>query len=234
MIVGTDTGVGKTLVSGRLLKAYARLGYHVVGMKPVASGAYWQDDHWRHDDVSQLLAASTIVVTANDICPYFLKDPIAPSIAADRQQISISLDVIEDAYLRLVTQADYCVVETAGGLLAPLDNQVTHTMLSIGERLQLPVVMVVGIRLGAINHALLTYQTMKAANLTVLGWVANRIEDERCGDQDAVIELLSRQIDAPLLADIPYMPEKQTGNITTGQKKINWILPDIEVLRHNG
>ena len=199
-------------------------------MKPVASGACIENGFWQHDDVKALQMASNVNADIDDSCPYFLKDPIAPSIAAERQGVSILLDTIEQAYDRLSFQADLIIVETAGGALVPLNNQFHLNMLSIGKRLQLPVILVVGIRLGAINHALLTCQAILASKLSLLGWVANRIETDTEDDQDEVIALLKDQIKAPLLADIPFMPEKQTGNAVTEQKNVHWALPDMALL----
>ena len=238
-VAGTDTGVGKTTLSCELLHYYHQRGYTTQGMKPVASGAVLENSVWVHGDVEKLKQASHISgVKDGDICPYLLQAPIAPSLAAQREGIVISLDIIESSFKRLAALADICIVEAAGGVLVPLDQQ-GNTMLSIAQKLSLPVILVVGIRLGSINHALLSQQAISQAGLTLAGWIANRLEEDTQQDQEAVIGFLKTKIQAPMLADYPFCAGSQaaTGawpevfynkkdNTTTCQSRQVWTLPD--------
>ena len=195
-------------------------------MKPVASGATCDSESIFHEDVQQLMDASTVEAPMADICPYFLTDPVAPTIAAKREGRVISLDHIALAYHRLSRLADICIVESAGGVLVPLAEDNHTNMLSIAKVLHLPIILVVGIRLGAINHALLTYRAICQENIRLAGWAANRLEADAMGDQDQIIQFLSEQIKAPMLADMAYAPEQQKSSITSFPKPVSWMLPD--------
>jgi dethiobiotin synthetase len=160
-VTGTDTGVGKTLVSAALLHAFARLGHRVVGMKPVAAGADQIDGVWCNEDVLQLQAAANVVAAAPAwVNPYLLRTPVAPHIAADHQGVSIELPRIRDAYEHLADLADVVIVEGAGGFKVPLSA--TRDSADLAKYLALPMILVVGMRLGCINHALLTAEAIAA------------------------------------------------------------------------
>jgi dethiobiotin synthetase len=196
-VTGTDTGVGKTLVSAALLHALAAQGLRVVGMKPVAAGC---DEDGANDDVRVLAGASNVSVARELANPYCFAPAIAPHIAAERVGVAADYGVIERAYAALRRVADAVVVEGAGGFLVPLGPQTDFGDLA--RRLGLPVILVVGMRLGCLNHALLTAEAVQARGLPLAGWVANHI-DPAMAEQDANVAALAARLGAPLLARIP-------------------------------
>jgi dethiobiotin synthetase len=199
-VIGTDTGVGKTLVASALLRAYVRLGYRSVGMKPVAAGAELHDGAWMNEDVAQLRAAGNVDAPLEQINPYLFRDPIAPHIAAEHKGVGIEVPRIRAAYEALALQADVVVVEGAGGFLVPLSE--SRDMADLVVTLNLPVVLVVGMRLGCLNHALLTCEAMVARGLRLAGWVANRLDPAMMA-YDENLAALVRRLPAPLLAELP-------------------------------
>ena len=197
-VTGTDTEVGKTLVSCALLHRLRSRHEWVVGMKPVSAGATGDDS----DDVNQLRAASSLRVGAELDNPYALPEPLSPHIAARRAGVAIAIPHIVDRYRELAARADAVVVEGAGGFCVPLSD--THSGADLAQALGLPVVLVVGLRLGCLNHALLTSDAIRARGLVLAGWVANRI-DAAMQAQDDNIATLRVRLNAPLLADIPRL-----------------------------
>lgn len=175
-VTGTDTGVGKTHVTAYLLRYYAAQGLRVVGMKPVASGCEWIDGQWQNEDVARLVAASNVDAPQALINPYRFDPPIAPHIAAAQAGVSIDLAVIIDAYQQLAALADVVIVEGAGGLLVPLNT--SQTMADLMLALELPGLLVVGMKLGCINHALLTAEVMRHKGIPCCGWVANQVDPQ--------------------------------------------------------
>ncbi|MEW5771718.1 MAG: dethiobiotin synthase [Pseudomonadota bacterium] len=202
-IVGTDTGVGKTLVSAALLRACVGLGLRVVGMKPVAAGAELRDGAWVNEDVAALRAASNVTAAAELINPYLLREPIAPHIAAERKGVRIEIPRIRAAYETLAGQADLVVVEGVGGFRVPLSETTDTADLAVA--LGLPVVLVVGMRLGCLSHALLSVEAIEARGLRLLGWVANRIDPDMAA-YDENLRALAGRLGAPLLAELPHQP----------------------------
>lgn len=196
-VTGTDTGVGKTTVSCALLRAFAAQGKNVVGMKPVVAGS--ENGRWR--DVEQLIAASNINAAREHINPYAFDPPVSPHIAARQAGIEIDLAVIQRAYQALSSQADIVIVEGAGGFLVPLNARKTGADLA--RALNLPVIMVVGMRLGCLNHALLTMQAIHASGLPIAGWVANCIDPQMQVLRENVATLEQR-LDGTLLGVIPF------------------------------
>jgi dethiobiotin synthetase len=172
-ITGTDTGVGKTYVACKLIQQYVALGHKVVGMKPVAAGCEFVGGAWVNDDVLKLEAASNVSAPRELINPYSFKEGIAPHIAAEKAGVEIKINVIKQAFEELSKLADIVVVEGAGGLLVPLNN--TESMADLAAALGIPVILVVGMKLGCINHALLTLEAIQARQLALHGWVANTI-----------------------------------------------------------
>jgi len=204
-VTGTDTGVGKTLSSCALLHALARHHRRVVGMKPVASGA--EPDGrggWANEDSLALRAASTLVVPPQLDNPVLLPDPVSPHIAAERAGVTVQLAPILQAYQQLAAQADAVVVEGAGGWQVPLSPRLRIADLAVA--LQLPVVVVVGLRLGCINHALLTADAIRASGLPLAGWIASRV-DPQMREPEANLAYLRQHLGAPLLADIPWQAQ---------------------------
>lgn len=199
-VTGTDTGVGKTTVSCALLQAFAAHGKKTVGMKPVVAGS----ENGRWHDVEQLIAASNIRSARENINPYAFDPPVSPHIAAQQAGIEIDLGVIEHAYQSLCDQADIVIVEGAGGFLVPLNTR--QTGADLASRLNLPVILVVGMRLGCLNHALLTAQAINATGLTLAGWVANGIDPQMLAVAEN-IAMLEQRLNCPLLGVIPFTKE---------------------------
>jgi len=197
-VTGTDTGVGKTLVSCALLHAFAAQGKSVVGMKPVAAGCA---DDGLHEDVRQLRAASNVLASGGQINPYCFMQPVAPSLAARFTGVSINFARIAESFSELNSQADVVIVEGVGGFRVPLNDE--QDSADLAEQLGLPVVLVVGMRLGCLNHALLTAEAIAARGLVLAGWVANML-DENMAMPDENIAALQQRIRAPLLGVLPH------------------------------
>ena len=175
-ITGTDTGVGKTYVACKLIQQYVTLGYKVVGMKPVAAGCDLVDGEWINDDVLKLEAVSNVKAPRALINPYSFKEAIAPHLAAEIAGVEVKLDVLINAFNELSKLADMVIVEGAGGFLVPINQQ--ETLADFVIAINIPVMLVVGVKLGCINHTLLTIEAIKARNCRLHGWVANPIDAE--------------------------------------------------------
>lgn len=200
-VTGTDTGVGKTLVSAGLLHALARYHPRVVGMKPVAAGTELIDGVAANDDVLALRAASSCRVPPELDNPVLLPDALSPHIAAQRAGVRIDIEHLVACQRALALRADAVVVEGAGGFMVPLSA--LETGADLAGALGLPVLLVVGLRLGCLNHALLTAEAIRARGLTLAGWVANQVDAAMLAPDDN-IAFLQRQLQAPLLARIAY------------------------------
>jgi dethiobiotin synthetase len=196
-VAGTDTGVGKTLFSAALLRRFGAAGLRTAGMKPVAAGSA----DGRNADVEALLAASSPGLDRKLVCPYLFEPPIAPHIAALEAGVRIDLAVVERAFAALSDHFDVIVVEGIGGFRVPLNER--EDAAGMAKRLGLPVILVVGLRLGCLNHALLTREAIASEGLTLAGWVANRIDPAmaRAGEN---IQALSERLRAPLIAELPF------------------------------
>ena len=200
-ITGTDTGIGKTRVSVALLRALVGNGVAALGMKPVASGCTQTADGLRNDDALALLAAGSQLMAYADINPWALPEPIAPHAAAAQAGVTIALDRIEPAYRKLRAKADIVIVEGVGGWAVPLSE--TLMQAAIPQALKLPVILVVGLRLGCINHALLTARAILDDGCELLGWIGNRI-DPTMAAADASIQMLDLRLPAPCLGILDY------------------------------
>jgi dethiobiotin synthetase len=196
-VTGTDTGVGKTLMACALLHAFARGGKSVVGMKPVAAGC----DARNCEDVDALRAAGNVDAPREWINPYALPAPVAPHLAARLAGITLELAPMLHAYRQLQSLAEVVIVEGVGGWLVPFND--TQGSADLAQQLGLPVIMVVGMRLGCLNHALLTAQAIQAQGLQLAGWVANRI-DPAMALFDENVQTLQARLAAPLLGSVPY------------------------------
>lgn len=208
-ITGTDTGVGKTLIASALLHQLARRGLSTVGMKPVAAGgvetpAGWINAAWINEDVEALRRASTVTADMSLTCPYLLPAAVAPHIAAAEADRYIDLATIRMKFRELAALADAVVVESVGGFRVPLNDR--HDTADLAAMLGLPVILVVGMRLGCLNHALLTAEVIRTRGLTLAGWVANQIEPEMAR-LDQNIDALVQRLPCPLLASVPFQPE---------------------------
>lgn len=199
-VTGTDTGVGKTLVSAALLTALARTGRRVVGMKPVASGCDATQHGLHSADAEALRVAGNVVADYADVNPYALAAPTAPHLAAEAAGVQIDIASIRAHFARLATHADDVVVEGIGGWLVPISQ--TQTMADVVYDLELPVILVVGMRLGCLNHALLTERAIAASGCQMVAWVANSPESSM---PDGYVEALTDHLKAPCLGVIPYM-----------------------------
>ncbi|TXT24960.1 MAG: dethiobiotin synthetase [Gallionellaceae bacterium] len=197
-ITGTDTGVGKTLVCCALLHIFAAQGKRVAGFKPVAAGCD-EDEH--NDDAMALRAASSMQLAYGQVNPYCFRHAIAPHLAARHSGVRIELSRILASYRELAGQADEVIVEGAGGFLVPLNDK--QTGADLAQQLGLPVILVVGMRLGCLNHALLTAAAIAASGLKLAGWVANAPDAEMSALQENIAALRER-LPAPLLGVIGY------------------------------
>ncbi len=200
-VTGTDTGIGKTVVSAALLRALARRGLRAVGMKPVASGCEDGGEGWRNDDALVLQSAGGVAVDYALVNPYPLPEPTAPEIAAARAGVDLQLEPIAQAFARLHADADIIVVEGVGGWLAPLSREAMQSDLV--RRLDLPVLLVVGIRLGCINHALLSARALLDDGVALLGWIGNRI-DPAMAFADDTVRILRDRLPLPYLGELPF------------------------------
>lgn len=204
-VTGTDTDAGKTVISVALIDLLKQQGLNVAGMKPVASGCELTEVGLRNDDAMQLAHHANVHLPYDMINPYAFQPAIAPHIAAAQVNVDIKLDVIKHNFEQIQQQADAVVVEGAGGWLVPLNQQ--QTIADLATTLNLPVVLVVAIRLGCINHALLTVNAIAQSGLRLLGWVANSVSTSN--EQDEIIATLKQHIDAPCLGIVPTLTAQQ-------------------------
>ena len=196
-VTGTDTGVGKTFVTCALLLALRAKGIKAVGMKPISAGT---DADGKNEDVEQLLAASGVDAPRDLVNPYLFAPAIAPHIAAEEDGRSIDIGHIVASFEALRGMADAVLVEGVGGFCVPLGPH--SDTADLAARLGLPVILIVGMRLGCINHALLSRQAIVGRGLQLSGWVANRIDPEMSHFEENLTALKER-IAAPLLGVIP-------------------------------
>jgi len=209
-VTGTDTGVGKTLVACALLRLFAARGLKAVGMKPVAAGAEPAESGLLNEDVAQLVAAGNVSAPREHVNPYCFRPPIAPHLAAAQAGVAIGIDRIEASFRALAGLADIVIVEGAGGFRVPLGGDADTAQLA--ERLALPVVLVVGMRLGCLNHALLSVEAVAARGLALAGWVANHV-DRDMAVADENVRTLEALITAPLLARIAFCADPDPATI---------------------
>ena len=205
-ITGTDTDVGKTVVSATIIRALVNGGLSVAGLKPIASGFEQKGTEWRNADVDALTLASNVDLPKSRVNRYSFKLPIAPHIAALQSGKSLDFNLIKQDVHYAAKKADFVLVEGVGGWNVPLSDpnkSQTEDIQSLAQHLKLPVIMVVGLRLGCLNHALLTANAIKHSGLELVGWVANHIDPEFSYVDDNILTL-DQQLSAPRLFDIPY------------------------------
>lgn len=206
-VTGTDTGVGKTLACCALLHALAARGVAAAPMKPIAAGADATPAGWVNGDTVALLdAAGWPASRAAEVTPVLLRAPMAPHLAAAREGRRIDVAAVMRAFERLGASQAYLVVEGVGGFRVPLDE--TSDTADLAKAMALPVVMVVGVRLGCLNHAILTAQSIAAAGLGLAGWIASMVDPEMVEAEENV-DSLARRIAAPLLGRLPFQREPQ-------------------------
>lgn len=203
-VTGTDTGIGKTLASCTLLHALRGHGLRAAGMKPVASGCERIDGMWKNADALALQAAGEAGIAYADINPFALEHPLAPELAARDAGIEVALPPILDAHARLASRNDAVVVEGVGGWAAPLSASLMQADLV--RALRLPVVLVVGLRLGCLNHALLSARAIVADGVHLAGWIASQVDPamERVDDN---IAMLRERLPAPCWGVLPHAPD---------------------------
>ena len=202
-VTGTDTEIGKTLVSSALLHRLSQqCGWRTAGMKPVAAGAELRDGVWHNEDVDSLAAESSLPLPSEWTTPYLLRAAAAPHIAAAQDGVSIELPHILDCYRQIAGAADAVVVEGVGGFRVPLSDS-TDTA-DLAQQLALPVLLVVGLRLGCLSQALLTAEAIAARGLRLAGWVANTVDAEMPYATDNIAALRAR-LAAPLLGCVPRL-----------------------------
>lgn len=201
-IAGTDTEVGKTLVSVSIVRALVALGLEVAAMKPVAAGASSTPQGRRNSDALALARAASVAAPYERINPYCLSAPVSPHIAAAEEGVVIEVAQIRQRFDELAADADCVVVEGAGGWLAPIGDR--DTLADVARALSLPVVLVVGLRLGCLNHALLSARAIRSDGLELAGWIGNAVDPafERPAENLASLE---RRLGSAPLALVPYL-----------------------------
>lgn len=200
-VTGTDTGIGKTHASVALIKALRSAGRRVEGMKPVASGCRLIEGQWRNEDAQALMAAAESKADYAAVNPYALPAATAPQLAAAEVGIEPGLPAMQDAYRQLAGHADFVLVEGVGGWLAPLSDSLDQ--VDLVRALDLPVIVVVGMRLGCINHARLTEQAVLASGCRLLGWLANAV-DPGFDPDSRYFNALSRSMQTACLGRLPF------------------------------
>jgi dethiobiotin synthetase len=210
-VAGTDTEIGKTFVSCALLHGFARAGLRAAAMKPITSGAVQRDGVLHNEDADQLDAAANVALPNDIRTPFMMREPIAPHIAARREGLALDISTIVDAHRFAVRQADIVVVEGVGGFRVPLSD--THDTADLALALNLPVVLVVGMRLGCISHALLTAEAIMSRGLKLAGWVANCLDPDMLYPDENITSLKQR-IDAPLIGVVPHLTPNDAKRAT--------------------
>jgi dethiobiotin synthetase len=207
-ITGTDTEAGKTYVTAALAAAFAASGMRVAAVKPVATGARWRDGRLESDDAIRLAAAANVPELRH--CRYAFAEPIAPHIAAARAGTTIELEALAAWHRELEREADWILVEGIGGWRVPLSERAE--LADVARMFGYPVLLVVGLRLGCINHAILTAQAIAADGLRLAGWIANRI-DPTYTTAAETIEILQGRIGTPPLACLRHVPATDAGGV---------------------
>ena len=204
-VIGTDTDVGKTYVTCRLLEYFVQAGFTAIGMKPIASGCNLNGDgELLNEDVLALCNASNLKASADLINPYRFAPAIAPHLAAEQANVTMDLAIINAAYQQLTKLAEVVIVEGAGGFFVPINQK--QTLADLAVLLNIPIILVVGVRLGCINHALLTVEALQARGLNLKGWIANEVEPDMMMFEGNV-KSLQQRINAPCLSIVRWQGE---------------------------
>lgn len=204
-VTGTDTDAGKTLVASTLLHLARQQGFQTLGLKPIAAGCDWQGGELVNADALSLKAQTSLDVSYFQVNPVTLEPPIAPHIAASEAGVSLNTQaLLQHCQAQLSLPHDFGLVEGAGGWLVPLNEK--ETLADFAVQLKLPVVLVVGMKLGCISHALLTVQCIQQMGCQLIGWVANQV-DPAMARLEENLNTLKDRIDADFLGLVPYLPE---------------------------
>lgn len=202
-VTGTDTEVGKTLVSGALILKLRELGRNAIGFKPVVAGTYQgQNGEYINEDIETLRVASNLPQTQS-ICPFVLDTPAAPHIVANANGIELNVNKLLESFTGIQNENDFVVVEGAGGFIVPLNDH--ESLADFAQKIDLPIIVVVGMKLGCLNHTLLTIEAIKTRKMKIAGWVANALAQEMSLLNENIQSLQDR-IDAPFLGMIPTLP----------------------------
>jgi len=207
-VTGTDTGVGKTFATCALMRAAQNKGLSTMGLKPVAAGCEWIDDQWQNEDARLLNQHMTVELAYNQINPVALKAATSPHIAANEEDRNVTAARIV-GYCRgaLMQRPDLALIEGAGGWYVPINNR--ETLADVARELQLPVIVVVSLRLGCLNHAMLTIKAVQTAGLKVAGWIGNRTDVVPMDYEVEYIASLRSAIASPCLGILPFV---ESGN----------------------
>ncbi len=201
-VIGTDTDIGKTYIASGLVQHFVNAGYKTIGMKPIASGCELNEQgELLNEDVINLCDASNVQAPLDLINPYHFIPAIAPHLAAEQAKIQMQSEVIKLAYSRLSAMAEVVIVEGAGGFFVPINA--SETLADLAQALNIPIMLVVGMRLGCINHALLTVEAIKSRGLTLAGWVANQIDPNMLMFNEN-LDSLQQRIAAPCLSVVHW------------------------------
>ena len=200
-VAGTDTGVGKTRVTCALLAAARAQGLAVAGMKPIAAGGEWHDGHFISEDARLIAENSGQSSPYSEINPYCLLEPISPHIAANRARITVDIDLIATIGTRLRAKHDFVLVEGAGGWYTPIDDR--RSMAEVAKALHCPIILVVGLRLGCLNHARLSLEAMRGSGCDFAGWIGSQIDANFAAlpENLATLEMI---LGGPPLALLPF------------------------------
>ncbi|WP_446811652.1 dethiobiotin synthase [Methylomonas sp. 2BW1-5-20] len=221
-VTGTDTDIGKTWTTIALMRGFQRQGLTVAGMKPVAAGCVWRDGVLQNSDALMLQAYASQLLPYDRINPYAFELAVSPHLACG--DVEVRLEVIGDAFDRLRQQADIVLVEGAGGWYSPLSRTLDNAALA--HALGLPVILVVGIMLGCINHARLTVQALRQSGLPFAGWVAVQIVEVMPGFESN-LDFLREVIDAPLIGVLPHSANADFESLATHLSLPNWRKFDL-------
>jgi dethiobiotin synthetase len=211
-VTGTDTGVGKTWMTAALVHALAARGLRVAGMKPLACGGHATSDGWRHADAELLMRYASVALPYATVNPVLLREPIAPHIAARQAGLRLSAAALLETCSTLEKKLDYLLIEGVGGWEVPLNDD--ETTADFARLLGLPVILVAGIRLGCLNHALLTCEAIVRRELPFGGWIANIIDPQTLKIPENIAALEAR-LPAPRLGTVPHLPRFDAARITT-------------------
>lgn len=209
-ITGTDTDVGKTTVALGLMAAFKKNGLSVAAFKPVSAGCVKTQTGLRNEDAVQLMQQASVKFPYEIVNPYAFEPAIAPHIAAAEKNLEMELDTIVQAYQKIATEVDVVIVEGAGGWLVPLNE--TQTMADVASALQLDIIQVIGLKLGCLNHSLLTAESISTHGLTQIGWITNQCASDMPYQKNNILSLQQR-LSGELLGDIPNISQISPSDV---------------------